>query len=193
MKIRVMLVDARAQRRDALAAALAAEGIDLVASVSPEDDLCGSVTRHAPDVVLIDIDSPSRDTLESLRTVQASQPRPMVMFTQDDDGDTIRRAIHAGVSAYVVDGIERRRVRPIVEAAIARFAQYRSLEDELVRARTKLSERKVIERAKGIIMQQQGISEDEAFQAMRRLAMRKNRRLAEIAESVVAAAELWQK
>jgi response regulator NasT len=141
-------------------------------------------------VVLIDIDSPSRDTLENLRTVQAHQPRPMVMFTQDDANESIRRAIEAGVSAYIVDGIERRRVRPIVEAAMARFSQFQALEKELLETRGKLAERKLIERAKGIIMKQQGLSEDAAFQAMRRLAMRKNKRLAEIAESVISASEL---
>ena len=137
-----------------------------------------------------DIDSPDRDTLESLRTAQASQPRPMVMFTQDDDGASIRRAVQAGVTAYIVDGLETRRVRPIVDAAMAQFTQYRALEDELQRALTKLSERKVIERAKGIVMKQQGISEPDAFAAMRSLAMRKNKKLVEIAEGVIAAAEL---
>ena len=92
-KIRVMLVDARSERRDVLGSTLGAEGIDIVACVPPDEDLLGAVSRIAPDVVLIDVDSPSRDTLESLRSVQASQPRPMVMFTQDDDGATIRRAV----------------------------------------------------------------------------------------------------
>ena len=190
MTIRIMLVDARPERREVLGPALAEEGFEVVACVSPDDDLLGAVARHAPDVVLIDVDSPSRDTLESLRTVQVHQPRPMVLFTQDDSGSCIREAIEAGVSAYIVDGLERRRVRPIVDAAMARFTQYRALEDELARTRDKLEERKVIERAKGIVMEQQGISEAEAYQAMRKLAMRKNKRLRDIAESVIAAAEL---
>jgi response regulator NasT len=187
-----MLVDPRSDRREILAPLLGAEGIELVDCVAPDDDLLNAVARNAPDVVLIDIDSPSRDTLEHLRSVQTHQPRPMVMFTQDDARDSIRRAIEAGVSAYVVDGLEARRVRPIVEAAMARFKQYRALEQELTETRSKLSERKLIERAKGLIMQQQGVSEADAYQAMRKLAMRKNKRLAEIAESVVSAAELLQ-
>jgi response regulator NasT len=117
----------------------------------------------------------------------------MVMFTQDDDGASIRRAVQAGVTAYIVDGLETRRVRPIVDAAMAQFTQYRALEDELQRALTKLAERKVIERAKGIVMKQQGISEPDAFAAMRSLAMRKNKKLVEIAEGVIAAAELLQR
>jgi response regulator NasT len=190
MSIRIMLVDARPGRREVLGPALSAQGFDVVACVDPDEGLLSAVVRFAPDVVLIDIDSPSRDTLENLRTVQAHQPRPMVMFTQDDANESIRRAIEAGVSAYIVDGIERRRVRPIVEAAMARFSQFQALEKELLETRGKLAERKLIERAKGIIMKQQGLSEDAAFQAMRRLAMRKNKRLAEIAESVISASEL---
>ncbi|WP_295539429.1 ANTAR domain-containing protein [uncultured Thiohalocapsa sp.] len=192
MSIRVMLVDPRPTRREVLGPTLAAEGFDIVACVPPDDDLLNAVARHAPDVVLIDIDSPSRDTLENLRMVQARQPRPMVMFTQDDAGESIRRAVEAGVTAYVVDGLENRRVRPIVDAAMARFTQYRALEQELSQTRNKLAERKLIERAKGLIMQQQGVSEAQAYQAMRQLAMRRNKRLAEIADSVIAASELMQ-
>ena len=191
-EIRTILVDHKPERRDTLSAALSAEGFHLVAVIAPDDDLMQAVVRYAPDVVLIDIDSPSRDTLESLRSAQAHQPRPMVMFTQDDAEASIRRAVEAGVSAYVVDGIANRRVRPVVESAMALFSQYRSLEQELADARGKLEDRKLIERAKGIVMEQQGISEAEAYQAMRRLAMRKNKRLVDVAESVIAAAELLQ-
>ncbi len=192
MSVRVMLVDPRPSRREVLGPALQAEGFDIIACVSPDDDLLGAVARYAPDVVLIDIDSPSRDTLENLRIVQAHQPRPMVMFTQDDAGESIRRAVDAGVTAYIVDGLENRRVRPIVDAAMARFTQYRALETELNETKNKLEERKIIERAKGLIMQQQGVSEADAYQAMRKLAMRKNKRLAEIADSIISAAELMQ-
>jgi response regulator NasT len=190
---RILLVDTRTERGQVLRPILREEGLDVVACISPDQDLLEAIRRHDPEVVLIDIDSPDRDTLESLRTVQASQPRPMVMFTQDDDGASIRRAVEAGVTAYVVDGLETRRVRPIVDAAMAQFTRYQALEDELERAQTKLRERKVIDRAKGIVMQQQGISEPEAFAAMRTLAMRKNKKLVDIAEGVIAAAELLQR
>ncbi len=192
MSIRVMLVDPRPTRREVLGPTLSAEGFDIVACVSPDESLLDAVARWVPDVVLIDIDSPSRDTMENLRTVQAQHPRPMVMFTQDDAGESIRRAVEAGVTAYVVDGIEGRRVRPIVDAAMARFTQYRVLEQELADTRSKLVDRTLIERAKGLIMQQQGVSEAEAYQAMRKLAMRRNKKLAEIADSVIAASELMQ-
>jgi two-component system, response regulator / RNA-binding antiterminator len=190
---RILLVDTRPERAEVLRPILRAEGLDVLACIAPDQDLLAAIRRHDPDLVLIDIDSPDRDTLESLRSAQASHPRPMVMFTQDDDGASIRRAVEAGVTAYIVDGLATRRVRPIVDAAIAQFTQYRALEDELQRALAKLSERKVIERAKGIVMQQQGISESEAFGAMRGLAMRKNKKLVEIAEGVIASAELLQR
>lgn len=190
MGTRVILVDTRPERAEVLAPTLAEEGIEVLACVAPEGNLIAAVVKHRPDLVLIDIDSPDRDVLESLRSVQAQVPRPMVMFTQDDNDRHIREAIDAGVTAYIVDGLEGRKVRPIVEAAMARFTQYRELEDEFTRTRAKLQERKLIERAKGIVMKQQGLGEEQAYQAMRKLAMRKNKRLVDIADSVIAAAEL---
>jgi two-component system, response regulator / RNA-binding antiterminator len=190
---RVLLVDSRPERAEVLRPVLRDEGLDVIACIAPNQDLLAAIRRHCPDLILIDIDSPDRDTLESLRNAHAHQPRPMVMFTQDDDGATIRRAVEAGVTAYIVDGLETRRVRPIVDAAMAQFAHYRAIEEELQRAQEKLTERKIIERAKGIVMQQQGVSEPQAFTAMRTLAMRKNKKLVEIAEGVIAAAELMQR
>jgi len=188
--LRTIVVDAQPQRRQQLELALRDVGCKVVASASFSDDLLALIELNDPDVILIDMAAPSRDTLESLAYVQSHIPRPIVMFAQDDDSETIRRAIQAGVSAYVVDGLQPHRVRPIVEAAIARFEQYRTLEAELARTRERLAERKVIEKAKGLIMRQRGLSEEEAYQAMRKVAMRTNRRLVEVAESLVAAAEL---
>jgi response regulator NasT len=114
----------------------------------------------------------------------------MVMFSQDDNGDTIRRAVQAGVSAYVVDGVQAQRVRPIMEAAIARFGEHRRLQAELDRTRSKLEERKKIERAKGVVMMQRGVGEPAAYALMRKAAMDQNRRLVEIADSIITAADL---
>ncbi len=189
-ELRVMLVDESQQRSAGLAALLRSLAIDVVACFSPEEDLLSQVARFQPDVVVIDIDLPSRDTLESLRTVQVAAPRPMVMFSQDDNGDTIRRAVEAGVSAYVVDGVQSHRVRPILEAAIARFNEHRKLQAELERTRSQLEDRKKIERAKGIVMVQRGIGESAAYGLMRKAAMNQNRRLVDIADGIIAAAEL---
>ena len=189
-RLRVMLIDESQDRSAAVAGVLQSVECDVVACLSPEQDLLAQVARYRPDVVIIDIDLPSRDTLESLRSVQAADPRPMVMFSQDDNGDTIRRAVQAGVSAYVVDGVQAQRVRPILEAAIARFEQHRGLQAELDRTRSQLEDRKKIERAKGIVMMQRGIGEPAAYGLMRKAAMDQNRRLVEIADSIIAAAEL---
>ena len=189
-KLRVMLVDESRGRSAAIADLLQAVQCDVVACLSPDEDLLQQVARHRPDVVIIDIDLPSRDTLESLRIVQAANPRPMVMFSQDDNGDTIRRAVQAGVSAYVVDGLQANRVRPILDAAIATFDEYRRLQGELERTRSELADRKKIERAKGIVMTQRGIDEPAAYRMMRKAAMDQNRRLVEIADSIIAAEAL---
>lgn len=185
-----MLVDELLERSAVVTRLLKSEQCDVVACLSPEQDLLEQVSRHRPDVVIIDIDLPGRDTLESLRSVQATVPRPMVMFSQDDNGETIRRAIQAGVSAYVVDDVQANRVRPVIEAAIASFDQYSLLQTELDRTRTELQNRKKIERAKGIIMKQRGIDEPAAYRLMRKAAMDQNRRLVAIAESIITAADL---
>ena len=115
-RLRVLLVDDSTDRRAAIETALHSVACDVVGFVSSSEDLLRRVERDDPEVVIIDLESPGRDTLESLRSVQAATPRPIVMFTQDDDDQTITRATRAGVSAYVVDGISSRRVRPIIEA-----------------------------------------------------------------------------
>ena len=189
-KLRVMLIDESQERSAAIADLLKAVQCDVVACFSPEEDLLQQVALFRPDVVIIDIDLPGRDILEGLRIVQAANPRPMVMFSQDDNGDTIRRAVQAGVSAYVVDGLQANRVRSILDAAIATFDEYRRLQGELDRTRSELADRKKIERAKGIVMTQRGINEPAAYRLMRKAAMDQNRRLVDIAESIIAAEEL---
>lgn len=188
--LRAMIVDTDAKRRSLLAHALAEVGCNIVASASMNDNLLPLIEQHDPDIIIMDMDMPSRDTLENLARVQNQVPRPIVMFAQDDDSATIRRAVQAGVSAYVVDGLQTRRVRPIIEAAIARFEQYRGLEAELARTREQLAERKTIEKAKGLIMRQRGLSENEAYQALRKTAMRTNSRIADVAERLIISAEL---
>jgi response regulator NasT len=185
-----MLVDESQERSAAIADLLKAVQCDVVACFSLEEDLLQQVARYRPDVVIIDIDLPSRDILEGLRIVQAANPRPMVMFSQDDNGDTIRRAVQAGVSAYVVDGLQTNRVRSVLDAAIATFDEYRRLQGELDRTRSELADRKKIERAKGIVMTQRGINEPAAYRLMRKAAMDQNRRLVDIADSIIAAEEL---
>ena len=188
--LRVMLVDDKSDRREMLDHALRDVDCVLVACVSGDRELLSAVDSCNPDVILIDIEAPGRDTLESLESVQSTVPRPMVMFSQDDDNQTIRRATQAGVSAYVVDGLQTQRVRPIIDAAVARFQHFNHLESELQKARQQLNDRKTIDKAKGIIMQQRGLSEEQAYQAMRKLAMDTNRKVAEVAQSIIEAASI---
>jgi response regulator NasT len=151
------------------------------------------VERLAPDVIVIDTESPTRDALEHLVVVSQSSPRPIVMFASDGGNDAIRRAVRAGVSAYVVDGLDAARVDSIVAVACARFDEFQRLKTELADANLKLAERKQVERAKGLLMEQRGISEDEAFHALRRLAMTRKVRLGEAAQQLIDAAELLGK
>ena len=190
MGIRIMLVDESPDRAAVLEQALRQQGYDVVASVATGPDLLRSVSRIRPDVIIIDMESPDRDTLEDMQVIHRDLPCPIVMFTHDGDSAKIGEAIRAGVSAYIVDGLDPARIRPIIEVAIARFSQFQALREELYEAQTRLAERKVIERAKGILMQQRALSENEAYQLMRRMAMERNMRIIELARSLITAAEL---
>ncbi len=153
-------------------------------------DLCAEVAAVSPDVIIIDIDSPDRDTLENMRTISRERPRPVVMFTNDNNTETIRAAVRAGVSAYVVDGLHASRVMPVMEVAIARFEKFQSMREELRQTRTTLADRKLIDRAKGILMRQLQLDEDAAYKTMRKMAMDRNLKIADLARSLIAASEL---
>lgn len=187
-RLRVLIVDDAVERAEVVCGALATAGYEVAALVPSSVNLHTEVERLRPDVVIIDVDSPDRDTLEHLAVLSSSAPRPVVMFTQDDDSDKIREAVRAGVSAYIVDGLEGARVKPILDVAIARFEQFQALRHELEETGEKLAERKLIERAKGLLMRGRGISEDEAYRALRRQAMESNTRLADVAKQVVSLA-----
>lgn len=190
MKLRVLLVDEDQERRAVLQDALDVAGYAVVISAMPGRDLQGVVRRVQPDVIVIDVDAPDRDILENMCCIARDQPRPVVMFTHDEDTGKMRTAIRAGVSAYIVGGVTSDRVKPIVDVAVLRFEEHQALRRELDQARSSLAERKVIERAKGILMRQRGCGEDEAYRALRKAAMERNRRLAEVAQGVIDAAEL---
>lgn len=190
MKLRVLLVDEEQDRRALLQEALDAAGFAVIISAAPGDDLSGLVRRVQPDVIVMDVDSPDRDTLEHMCCIARDMPRPIVMFTHDEDADKMRTAIRAGVSAYVVGGIASERIKPIMDVAVMRFEQHQALCAELQQAKASLADRKVIDRAKGILMRQRNCDEEAAYRALRKLAMDRNRRLVEVAQSVVDAMEL---
>jgi len=143
-----------------------------------------------PDVIVIDLENPNRDVLEHMFEVSRAVKRPVAMFVDRADHASIEAAIDAGVSAYVVDGLKKERVKPILDTAISRFNAFEKLRRELEHARSELAERKTIDRAKGILMRTRGISEDEAYALLRRSAMNKSRRIVEIAESLIVASGL---
>lgn len=191
--MRVLVVDESEERTALLREALATAGHDVAASLSSPLELLRAVEAVQPDVIVIDTESPTRDVLEHVVMVSQSSPRPIVMFSADAGGDAIRDAVRAGVSAYVVDGLDVARVNSIVEVACARFDEFQRLRTELAEANLKLSERKLVERAKGLLMQSRNLSEDEAYHALRKLAMARKQRLGDVAQQVLDAANLLGK
>lgn len=188
--LRIMLVDDTPDRSLYLRLVLERLGYEVVAEIAEPRKLYDAVTRFAPDAIIIDTDSPSRDTLEHLCLVTESCPRPIVMFTNDAGRESIREAVRAGVTAYIVDGLAPERIAPIIETALARFEAFQSVKHELAQTRSKLSERKLVERAKGILMKEKNLPEDEAYRMLRKLAMDKSLSLSAVAEQVITVAKL---
>jgi len=190
MSLRVLVVDGDADRAAGVVLALAKAGYRVTAVLETGTDLYAKVRECQPDVIIIDMESPDRDMLEHLQVINRDDPRAIVMFCQDDASDTITAAVKAGVSAYVVDGLHPHRIKPILQTAVARFQDYQALRRELAETKTTLAERKILERAKGILMKQRGLSEEEAYQLLRKSAMNHNKRIVEVADGVITAFEL---
>lgn len=188
--MRVLVVDESPERAELLREGLLRAGHEVTATLSSPIALLKTIERLDPDVIVIDMDSPSRDVLEHLVFVSQHTPRPVVMFAQDDAPETIRAATRAGVSAYVVDGLDRNRIKAIIEAAVARFEDYQALRTQLAEANLKLSERKLVEKAKGLLMKRRGLDEEAAYAALRKMAMDRKQKLGEVARQLIDAADL---
>ena len=188
--MRVLVVDESAERAEVLRSALLLAGYEVTASLTSPLTLLKTIERLQPDVIVIDTDSPSRDVLEHLVMVSRHTPRPVVMFASDGTPQTIRAATRAGVSAYVVDGLDENRIKAIVDVAVARFEELQDLRSQLAEANSKLAERKLIERAKGVLMKSRSLDEDAAYAALRKAAMDRKLKLSEVAQRIVDAAEL---
>ncbi len=187
----VMLVDDQPARAALLEQALLDHDYKVIARLSSAAGLAEQVARLEPDVIIIDIESPDRDTLEHMSTLHRDNPRPVVMFAEEgDDSGSIERAMRAGVSAYIVDGLNPARVKTIVDVAVARFREFHALRRELEETRSQLADRKQIDRAKGLLMKQRGLDEQQAYHAMRKMAMDRGQRLAEVAANIIAVFEL---
>jgi len=186
--MRVLVVDETAGRAELLSAALVLAGYEVTASLSSPLALLKTIEQLRPDVIVIDTDSPSRDVLEHLGMVSRLTPRPV--FTSDGSEAAIRAATRAGVAAYVVDGLDENRIKTIVDVAIARFEEVQGLRDQLAEANTQLADRKVIERAKGLLMKSRNLDEPSAYAALRKAAMDRKLKLSEVAQRIVDAADL---
>jgi response regulator NasT len=177
-------------RAHALHAGLAEAGYDLVASLPADFHLPEHIARLQPDMIIVDAESDARDVLEHIVIATRDERRPIVMFTEDDKADSMEAAMAAGVSAYVVAGLQPERVKPVLDVALVRFKREQKLLDELEGTRLKLAERKLLDRAKGILMARQGLTEDQAFQKLRSMAMNKNLKLADLAQRILDAEDL---
>lgn len=161
-----------------------------VVVIGSASGLARKIAAHAPDIVLIDIDNPTRDMMEELTLASGPLERPVAMFVSGAASDLATAAIEAGVSAYVVDGLSPNRIKPILDTAIARFSMVRQMRSELAKTRRALEERKVIDRAKGLLMKAKGIDEAAAYALLRKAAMDQGRRVADVAEALVTASGL---
>ncbi len=186
----VVVVEQNKERAFAIVDALKEAGEVHVSVIGSVSGLARKIATHSPDLVLIDIDNPSRDMLEELTVASGPMERPVAMFVSGAAGGLAKAAVEAGVSAYVVDGLQADRIKPVIDTAIARFQVLRQMRTELAETRRALEERKVIDRAKGLLMKARGVSEDEAYALMRKTAMNQNRRVADVAEALVTASGL---
>ena len=188
--LNVLVIDESRSRAGEICAGLALAGYRVAAILADADNLTSEVEKLQPDVILIDTESPSRDTLENLAVMNKDMPRPVVIFTHEDGQDAIRDAVKAGVSAYIVDGLDPKRIKPIVEVARARFEETQALRRELDEISQKLSDRKLVDKAKGVLMVARGLDEDAAYHTIRKLAMERGQPMAKIARDIIDMAKV---
>ncbi|MBW8281982.1 MAG: ANTAR domain-containing response regulator [Rhizobium sp.] len=186
----VLVIDENAIRASIIEEGLREAGHLRVTVVHEVNGIARIIESLKPDVIIIDLENPNRDMMEHLFQLTRTVGRPIAMFVDRSDTASIEAAVDAGVSAYIVDGLKKERVKPILDMAVSRFNAFSRLQRELADARSALEERKVIERAKGILMKMRGLSEEEAFALLRQTAMNEKKKLSDIAQSVVTAAGL---
>lgn len=188
--LHILVIDADRIRASIIEEGLREAGHTRVTVLDDMNRLIRRVVEIDPDVIVIDLENPSRDVLEHMFQISRAAKRPVAMFVDRADRSSIEAAIEAGVSAYVVDGLRKERIKPILDTAVSRFRAFDRMRRELDQARNELAERKTVERAKGILMRTRGLSEPDAYALLRTTAMRQSRRIAEIAESLITAAGL---
>jgi response regulator NasT len=184
--LRVLLADENQERIEAVSQRLREAGVEEIVTLEPGMRLADAVKSVAPDVIIVDMSRPDRDSLESIREVSDHAPRPIVLFVDKDDASFMEEAIEAGISSYNLLGSSIPDVKPIVQAAVAIFRRYRKLADDLEKAETKLQERDIVQRAKARLMKEQHLSEPQAHRLMRQRAMNSGKRIVDIASDLLA-------
>jgi two-component system, response regulator / RNA-binding antiterminator len=190
--LKIVIVDESPIRAAILEDGLREAGFTQVVRIDEMANLLKRVYAVDPDVILIDLENPSRDVLEQMFQVSRVVKRPVAMFVDQSDAASIQASVDAGVSAYIVGGLKKERVKNILDLCISRFNAFARLQDELDRTKSALEERKVIDRAKGILMKAKNMTEEDAYALMRRTAMNEKKKIAEIAQSVITAAEMFK-
>lgn len=186
----ILIIDENRLRAAVIEDGLRDAGYSRLTVVHDVSGIARRIADISPDVIVIDLENPNRDVLESMFQLSRAVKRPIAMFVDRSDQAAIEAAVDAGVSAYVVDGLKRERVKPILDMAISRFNAFARMARELEEARSQLESRKLVDRAKGILMKTRGLSEADAYALLRKTAMNQNRKISEIAESLITAAGL---
>jgi response regulator NasT len=187
---KIVIIDESPIRAAILEEGLREAGYTEVVQVNEMQSLLARISALDPDIIVIDLENPSRDSLEQMFQVSRAVRRPIAMFVDQSDSAMIQASVDAGVSAYIVDGLKKERIKPILDLCVSRFNAFARLQDELDRTKNALEERKVIDRAKGILMKLKGLTEEEAYVLMRSTAMREKKKIGEIAQSILTASEL---
>jgi response regulator NasT len=187
---KIVIVDESPIRVAILQEGLQEAGFTQVVHISEMQSLLARIYAVDPDIILIDLENPSRDVLEAMFQVSRAVRRPIAMFVDQSDAASIQASVEAGVSAYIVDGLKKERIKPILDLCVSRFNAFAKLQEELERTKSQLEDRKVIERAKGILMKVKGLTEDEAYVLLRSTAMREKKKIGEIAQSIITASEM---
>jgi two-component system, response regulator / RNA-binding antiterminator len=187
---KIVIVDESPIRAAILEEGLREAGFTQIVHISEMQSLLARIYAVDPDIILIDLENPSRDVLEAMFQVSRAVRRPIAMFVDQSDSSSIQASVEAGVSAYIVDGLRKERIKPILDLCVSRFNAFAKLQEELERTKSQLEDRKVIEKAKGILMKVKGLNEDEAYVLLRSTAMREKKKIGEIAQSIITASEM---
>jgi two-component system, response regulator / RNA-binding antiterminator len=187
---KIVIVDESPIRAAILEEGLREAGFTGIVRINEMQSLLSRIYALDPDIIVIDLENPSRDVLEQMFQVSRAVRRPIAMFVDQSDAASIQASVDAGVSAYIVDGLKKERIKPILDLCVSRFNAFAKLQEELERAKSALEDRKVIDRAKGILMKLKGLTEEEAYVLLRSTAMREKKKIGEIAQSILTASEL---